>query len=246
MSGRLAGKVAIVTGAGSGIGKAIALRFAAEGANVVASDISGGEAETAAAIGDTAMAFSLDVMDRDQVFQMADACLERFGSIDIVSNNAGGGFGQGPVHEISSDAWDKTLALNARGYLYVIQAAIPHMIKQASGSIINMASLTAHRATPGTGAYLSSKGAILSLTRAVAVEYAAQNLRCNSISPGAIATAMVERQSDEMKRLIRSRIPMNRIGRPEEVAALAVFLGSDEAPYLSGQDIIIDGARSAG
>lgn len=246
MTKRLAGKVAIITGAGGGIGKAIARRFVAEGAAVVVADKSGDEAEMAAELGDAALAFNLDVQDRDAVFRMAETCVKHFGRIDIVCNNAGGGAPHMPIHEIMADDWDRTFAINARGYLYVIQAAIPHMLEQGSGAIINMASLTAHRATPGTGAYTSSKGAIVSLTRAVALEYAEHNIRCNSISPGAIATPMVEKQTYEMKAHIISRIPMYRIGRPDEVAALAVFLGSDEAPYLSGQDIIIDGARSAG
>jgi meso-butanediol dehydrogenase / (S,S)-butanediol dehydrogenase / diacetyl reductase len=246
MTGRLAGKVAVITGAGGGIGRAVARRFVAEGARIIVSDISGAEEQTAAELGDAALAFNLDVQDRDAVFRMTETCVKHFGRIDIACNNAGGGAPQTPVHEIPADGWDRTFAINARGYLYVMQSAIPHMLEQGGGSIVNMCSLTAHRATPGSGAYLASKGAILSLTRAVALEYAANNIRCNSISPGAVATAMVERQTDEMKALIYSRIPMKRMGRPDEVAALAVFLASDEAPYLSGQDIIIDGARSAG
>jgi meso-butanediol dehydrogenase / (S,S)-butanediol dehydrogenase / diacetyl reductase len=244
--GRLAGKVVILTGAGGGIGRAIARRFVAEGARVVVSDMSGAEKDTAAELGDAALALNLDVQDRDAVFRMAETCVKHFGRIDVVCNNAGGGLPQTPVHEIPADGWDRTLAINARGYLYVMQAAIPHMLQQGGGSIVNMCSLTAHRATPGSGAYVASKGAILSFTRAVALEYAAHNIRCNSISPGAVATAMIDRQTDEMKELIYSRIPMKRLGRPDEIAALAVFLASDEAPYLSGQDIIIDGARSAG
>lgn len=246
MTGRLAGKVALITGAGGGIGKAIAQQFVVEGARVVVSDISGAEAETAAGLGDTALAVNLDMQNREAVFCMVETCIQHFGRIDIVCNNAGGGTPHAPIHEILADDWDRAFAINARGYLFVIQAAIPHMLKQGGGAIINMASLTAHRATQGTGAYTSSKGAIVSLTRAVALEYAAHNIRCNSISPGAVATAMIEQQTDEMKALINSRIPMQRIGRPEEVAALALFLASDEAPYLSGQDIVIDGARSAG
>lgn len=246
MTERLVGKVAIITGAGGGIGSAIAQRFVSEGARVVVADISGAQVATAKALGDAALPFQLDVQDRNAVFAMTDACLEHFGRLDIICNNAGGGSSPTPVHDIATEDWDKTFATNARGYLFVIQSAIPHLLRQQSGSIINLSSLTAHRPTPGVGAYASSKGAILSLTRAVALEYAAYNIRCNSISPGAIATAMIERQDESMKELIRSRIPMNRLGSVEEVAALALFLGSDEARYLSGQDIIIDGARSAG
>lgn len=246
MNGRLAGKVALITGAGGGIGRAIARRFVADGARVVVSDISGAEEEAAAELGEAALAVNLDIQDRGAVFQMVETCVKHFGRIDIACNNAGGGAPPAPIHEIRADDWDRTFAINARGYLYVIQAAIPHMLEQGGGAIINMASLTAHRATPGTGAYTSSKGAIVSLTRAVALEYAVHNIRCNSISPGAVATDMIEKQTDEMKALINSRIPMQRIGRPEEVAALALFLASDESPYLSGQDIVIDGARSAG
>ena len=246
MGGRLAGKVAMITGAGGGIGKAIARRFVAEGARVLVSDISGAEQDTAAELGNAALAFNLDMQDRDAVFRMAETCVAHFGRIDIACNNAGGGAPQAPVHEIPAEGWDRSFAINARGYLFVMQSVIPHMLEQGGGAIVNMCSLTAHRATAGTGAYLAAKGAILSLTRAVALEYATNNIRCNSISPGAVATPMIERQTDEMKALIHSRIPMGRMGRPEEVAALALFLASDEAPYLSGQDIIIDGARSAG
>jgi NAD(P)-dependent dehydrogenase (short-subunit alcohol dehydrogenase family) len=246
MTGRLEGKAAIVTGAGSGIGRAIALRFAAEGARVVVADMSGAEEATAAAIGGECFPFRIDTSNAARADALVAACTERFGRVDVLSNNAATGAGLMPLHTLPPDAWSRVMDVNALGYVNLMRPAIAAMLGSGGGAIVNMASLTAHRATPGTAPYVASKGAVIAVTRAAALEYAAHDIRVNAISPGAIATPMVARLDEELKEALLTQIPMGRFGTPEDVAALALFLASDEAGHISGQDIVIDGARSTG
>jgi meso-butanediol dehydrogenase / (S,S)-butanediol dehydrogenase / diacetyl reductase len=246
MTGRLEGKAAIVTGAGSGIGRAIARRFAAEGAHVVVADMSGAEEETAVAIGGDCFSFRIDTSDAVRADALVAACIERFGRIDVLSNNAATGASLQPLHTLPPEAWARVMDVNALGYVNLMRPAIASMLETGGGAIVNMASLTAHRASPGTAPYVASKGAVIAVTRAAALEYAPHDIRVNSISPGAIATPMVERLDDDLKQVLMQQIPMRRFGTPEDVAALALFLASDEAGHISGQDIVIDGARSSG
>jgi NAD(P)-dependent dehydrogenase (short-subunit alcohol dehydrogenase family) len=244
--GRLENKIAIVTGAGSGIGRAITLRFAAEGARVIAADITDKEKEVAAEAQGEVLPFRCDVANPEQVQALMEFCRKRFGRLDVLCNNAGIGGRSALLHETSLEDWDRVMNVNVRGAFLVLKYAIPLMIDSGGGSIVNMASLGSFRASPRVGAYFTSKGALKLLTQAAALEYVDAHIRVNAICPGTVETPLLALAPADMREMMLKRVPQARFGTPEEVASLALFLASDEATYITGASYVIDGGRSAG
>ena len=250
MGERLRGKVSLVTGAGSGIGRAIALRFAAEGAAVVVNDIAGAAAERTAkeieAASGRARAFPADVADARQVEAAVKFAIAQFGRLDVLVNNAAAVL-PGPLETLSDDDWRRTQSVTLDGVFFGMRAALPVMAAQGGGAIINISSGAALGGEPGLGAYAAAKAAIVNLTRTAAVENAARGVRINTILPGPIETppllAAVEATGGRAG--WERQIPCGRLGRPEEMAAVALFLASDEASYVHGAAIVADGGVAA-
>jgi len=244
---RLDGKTALVTGGAKGIGAAIVRRFAAEGASVafVDADEQAGQALS----GDTGTLFVPgDVTRRGLAAQAVAATVARFGRLDILVNNAGITHAA-PFLELDENDFDRVLAVNLRSYFTMGQAAARQMTAQgAGGAIVNMSSVNAVLAIPDQVPYVVSKGAVNQLTRVMALSLAPHRIRVNAIGPGTIATELARKAvmaSDEARRRLLSRTPMKRLGEPEEVAAVAVFLASDDASYMTGQVVYPDGGRMA-
>jgi len=246
MTGRLDGKAAIVTGAGSGIGLAIARLFTAEGASVVVADVSGREAAVADEIGPPAFPFHFDVADEIQAEALVDAAVERFGRVDVVCNNAGLGGELASVHETRLEMIDEILRINLRGSFIVMQRSIAQMLRNGGGAIVNTASIASFQSTPGHSIYSASKGGVMAMTRAAAVEYGDRNIRVNALCPGPIETPMIASAPEPLLASLKARIPMGRFGTPEEMARVALFLASEDASFITGQSIIADGGRIAG
>ncbi len=262
MPGRLDGKVALVTGAGSigpgwGNGKASAVLFAREGAKVLAVDINLDAAREArqliAAEGGTCEAIACDVSQNDQVAATVAACIERFGRIDILHNNVGIVALGGPV-EASEESWDRVNAVNVKSMFLTCKHAIPHMQRQGGGAIVNIASIAGIRwlGVPYIS-YSATKAAIIQFTRAVALQYARTGIRANAILPGLMNTPMVHASiveaygntSDDMVRARDAQCPMGHMGDAWDVAYAALFLASDEAKYITGTELIVDGGLTA-
>jgi NAD(P)-dependent dehydrogenase (short-subunit alcohol dehydrogenase family) len=253
---RLAGKVCLVTGAGSGIGRASARLFAREGAAVVVADVDAGAgdltaAEIAADGGDTA-AVCTDVTDPAACERAVRAALDRWGRLDVLFNNAGIG-AVGAVHDEPLEQLDRVLAVNVRGVFLMARAALPSMMARRSGSIINMASAIAHTGLARRASYSASKGAVLALTRSMQVDYAPYNIRVNALLPGTIQTPLVERylrdhypDYEQGLASIRARQLTGQLGRPEDVAAAALFLAADESQFVMGAGLVVDGGLTAG
>jgi meso-butanediol dehydrogenase / (S,S)-butanediol dehydrogenase / diacetyl reductase len=246
VTGRLEGKCALVTGASTGIGRAVALRFAREGARVLGV-ARGASLETLTAESDGRIeTLCCDVSDLEQVARLGNHCRERFGRLDVLCNNAGvGGRTSVRIHELEVDDWDRVLGTNLRGAFLVMKYMLPLMLESGGGSIVNMASIGSFRATPGSSAYITSKGGLLMLTRTAALEYVNDGIRVNAVCPGVTRTEILAKVPDEFQQTLTSRVPMGRMGTPEEVAALTLFLASDEASYITGAAYIIDGGRGA-
>ncbi len=242
-SGMLAGKIAFVTGAGSGIGRATARAFAREGAKVLAADLNGAE-ETAAMIaqaGGEAYAVTLDVTDQGAVDAAIDALVARWGHLDVAFNNAGINIENKRDHWDRLDLFDKTMDVNVRGVMICMIAQLRHMVPQGAGSIINTASTAAFSGIAGPG-YVASKHAVMGLTRAAALRYAEQGIRVNALCPGATFGGMMSKRHDPESLKTKARAhPMNRIAEPEEMAEGVVFLASDRASYMTGHPLVIDG-----
>jgi NAD(P)-dependent dehydrogenase (short-subunit alcohol dehydrogenase family) len=247
---RLEGKVALITGGGSGMGKVAAELFAREGAAVVLTDVDdeAGEA-TAAAIGDQATYVHADVSQEADAEQMVSTALDRHGRLDVLYNNAGVMLpDDGSVHTTEERIWDLTLSVNVKGVAFGCKYGVPAMLASGGGSIINVASFVAWMgAATSQTAYTSSKGAVLAMTREIAVEYARRGIRCNALCPGPIETPLLMALlSDEAKRQRRFvHIPMGRLGQAEELAKAALFLASDDSSFMTGASLIVDGGITA-
>jgi 3-oxoacyl-[acyl-carrier protein] reductase len=245
---RLKDKVALITGGGSGIGAAVAQRFAREGAVVAIADVvPQGAQEVIAEItknGGKAIFSPVDVRKADEVSAMIEHVVKELGRLDILINNAGV-TRDNLCARMSEEEWDFVLAVNLKGTFLCAQAAYRSMRKQKYGRIVNTASVVV-RGNMGQVNYSASKAGVIGLTRTLALEYARSNITVNCIAPGFIATPMSAAMSDKVKELALERVPLNRMGTPEEVADLHLFLASEEAGYLTGQVIFLDGGVSIG
>ena len=250
---RLDGKVALITGGASGMGRVAAALFAREGARVVLTDVADEAGEdTAKGIldsGGEAAYVHADVSNEADARAMIDAAVTRFGKLDVLYNNAGVMLGEdGSVDTTDETVWDRTLAINVKGVAFGCKYGVPAMIAGSGGSIINVASFVAWMgAATSQTAYTASKGAVLAMTREIAVEFARRGIRCNALCPGPIDTPLLaELLSDPAKRQRRFvHIPMGRLGRAEELAKAALFLASDDSSYMTGASLIVDGGITA-
>ncbi|MGI8399940.1 SDR family NAD(P)-dependent oxidoreductase [Agrobacterium deltaense] len=247
-----ADKVVIVTGAGSGMGRAMVGEFVGRGAFVAALDINYDRAvETVQSLMKPEMALSLkvDVSDPESVNKAVDAVLGRWGRIDLLCNNAGVLDGHAPAHETSVEEWHRVMAVNLTGPFLMSRAVIPVMLEQKKGAIINTSSTSGFSAAGGGTAYTASKHGVIGLTRQLTFEYGHLGIRVNSICPGATATPLAlpehNSASPDMELAI-SKVPARRWCRPEEIAKLAAFLGSDDADYVHGSEYVMDGGWLAG
>jgi NAD(P)-dependent dehydrogenase (short-subunit alcohol dehydrogenase family) len=253
MSQRLDGKVALITGGASGMGRVASELFAREGARVVLTDVADQAGETAAAeitgAGGEALYVHADVSDEADAEAMVKAAIDRFGRLDVLYNNAGiMPADDGSVDATDESVWDRVLAINVKGVAHGCKYGIPAMIAGGGGSIINVASFVAWMgAATSQTAYTASKGAVLAMTREIAVEYARKKIRCNALCPGPIDTPMLaELLADPVQRQRRFvHIPMGRLGRAEELANAALFLASDDSSYMTGSSLIVDGGITA-
>ena len=249
---RLAGKIAVVTGAGSGVGRAAALLFHREGARVVAGsiepDIANLPAEVPSGAGSLA-AVRMDVTIEDDVRRLIGAAVERFGGLDILFNNAGIET-SGPVTDVDDETWRRTMDVNLHGVVLCCRHAVPEMLRRGGGAIVNNASINGIRGNHNLVAYSASKGAVVALTRALALDYATRGIRVNCLCPGTIEdTRMVAGKLEAapdtaaLRASYIAKHPMGRMARAEEVAAAALFLASDDASFITGVALPVDGGR---
>lgn len=251
MNCELQRKIVVVTGAARGIGKAIAEKCAAAGATVVVSDVLIEEGKaTAAGLGPAAAFLACDISDRAQVASLVDTVVQRFGRLDVMVNNAGinTGLGRERVNtdQFLDETWDRIIDVNLNGTFYCCRAAAVAMVKQGSGSIINIASIAGVVALRLQVAYVAAKAAVIKMTEAMACELGPQGIRVNAISPGSIQAAAKDTVlSDRMKSIV-SFIPQGRLGEPNDIAGAAVFLASDEAAYINGHNLVVDGGWTCG
>jgi NAD(P)-dependent dehydrogenase (short-subunit alcohol dehydrogenase family) len=248
---RLKDKVAVVTGAGIGIGQAIAKRFAAEGAHVWATDINGETADATVrdikAAGGTATAMVVDVSKGQDVHALIRNLEVQHGRVDVLVNNAGI-LVRGEVRTLTDAEWTKLREVNVDGVVRLCRDGLPLLRKSKSGSIINISSIMANRGLRPLAAYTSTKGAVTALTKGLAIEYAPFNIRVNVISPGYIETAITDRmlKLPQARKMLTDKTPMGRLGFPDDLTGAAVFFASDDSLYCTGSDLAVDGGMSAG
>lgn len=241
----LTGKTAMVTGAGGGIRRAICLAFASAGAKVACLDIDLAAAEkTAGASGNEAIAQHCDVSSETETRDAAAATISKFKAVHILVNAAATDDRNGTILDITAEEWSRLVAVNVTGAFLMSRAVLPSMIAAGGGSIIHIASQLGRVAAPNRAAYCTSKGALIQLAKAMAVDHAGQNIRVNALSPGAVETRRLLLRYGDMARARREAGPkhlLNRLGQPEEIAQAAVFLASDAASFMTGADMLVDG-----
>ena len=250
MSGRLDGKVVVITGAGGGIGREAAILFSGEGASVCVADVSAEPGEETAAACREAFFQPVDVADSGSVEAMYAATAERYGGIDVLYNNAGiMPADDASVLDTAPEAWERVLDVNAKGVFLCCKHGIPHLLERGGGSVVNVASFVALMgAATSQIAYTASKGAVLSLTRELAVEFARRGVRVNALCPGPVETPMLMRLfEDDPAAYERRRVhlPMGRLAKAREIALGALFLASDESSYVTGSTFLVDGGLTA-
>ena len=250
-SGRLAGEVAIVTGSTSGLGRAVARLFAHEGARVVVSgrDTERGErvAAAIAAEGSEVVFTATDLVDEAACDTLVANAVERFGRLTVLVNNAVAATGprDGPVTLLTTEGWEATLRVNLTAVAWLCRAAIPEMVKSGHGSIVNISSRAAERGTPGLAAYAASKGGMNALTRSIAVDYAKDNVRCNTVSPGYILHERRDADIDGDRRRRLEGMHLTRLGTADDVAFAALYLASVESEFVTGINLPVDGGSTA-
>lgn len=258
-TGRLQSRVLLVTGAAGGIGRAIALAAAAEGARVVAADVQREGAEAAAAEivagGGEAVSVPSDVADPEQVRGLVEAAIRRFGQLDVLVNNAGIGGDNVPAHELDLGTWDRILAVNLRGPFLCAREALPHLMRSGAGVIVNVASTYGLIGAPNAPAYCASKGGLINLTRQLAVDYGQRGVRVNAVCPGYVDTDMggrraslppeESRAANARREANAARQPIGRQAHVDEIARTVVFLASDDSSFMTGSIVTVDGGCTA-
>ncbi len=251
---RLEQRIAVITGAGSGIGREMALLFAREGASILAADLNGTAAEATAGMvkeaGGTCAALAVDASKPADVERMIAQAIETYGRVDILCNNAGIG-STTDVVDCEPDEWDRVMTVNVKSVYLGCKYAVPHMIEQGGGVIVNTASVAGMVGIVKRASYSASKGAVIALTRQVAIEYVEQGIRVNCICPGTVDSPWVGRLLDETadpaaaRAGLVARQPMGRLGDPKEIAKAALYLASDDAAFITGTGLVIDGGLTA-
>lgn len=254
MPGKLAGKSVIVTGAGSGIGEAIAVLFAQEGARVVVADldVEGGQRTVERIVheGGEAIFVKVDVSRAAEVEQLVRTAVERYGRLDIICNNAGIGVAA-VCHETSEADWDRTIAVDLKGVFLGCKYAIPYMLAQGGGVICNTSSVAGQVGVLNRAAYCAAKAGVLGLTKSIAIDYAEKGIRCNALLPGTVHSPWIGKilaqqpDPEGERRRMAARQPIGRMGTPEEIARAALYLCSDDSTFVTGTGLVIDGGLTA-
>ncbi len=240
------GRIALVTGAGSGIGEAVVRQLVAGGAKVLAADIHGDAAKALAmTLGEQVLPLEVDVSDPDAVRRMVETCVERFGGLHLAVNNAGIGGASEPTADYPLDEWHRVLGVNLHGVFYSMKYAIPAILAAGGGAIVNMASILGTNGWAGSAAYVAAKHALVGMTKSAALEYSARGLRVNAVGPGFIDTPLLENLDREVYAGLVALHPAGRLGRAEEVAELTCFLLSQRASFITGSYHLVDGGYAA-